>query len=155
MSNVLQRPAAARAGVRLRADEACPCGAGVAFNLCCGRRGLPLGAAGPLVADALVAEIASLPPARPAEDVRPSRTLHALAPAHVPTLELWARLERPQAPRAALEPLGRLCELEPNNHDRQADLAGLHYDLRDLPAAETHARKALALNALNAQAHNL
>ncbi len=136
-----------------RSDQPCPCGSNAAFFNCCGRKGLPLGGEGQLVADDLVGEIRSMSATEDA--VRQCKTLHALAPAHTGTLELWAQLERGRAPRAAIEPLAQLCELEPNNHNRQADLAGLHYELRELPLAETHARKALALNALNPQAHNL
>lgn len=137
-------------------DRPCLCGSNVAFRQCCGRRGLPLGTQGPLVADALLAQVRALPQRGQVDEaIRQCRTLHALAPRHAGVLELWAQLERGRAPRAALEPLARLCELEPNNHEREADLAGLHYALRELPAAETHARRALAMNAFNPQAHNL
>jgi tetratricopeptide (TPR) repeat protein len=137
-------------------DQPCLCGASAVFRQCCGRPGLPLGNQGPLVPDALVAEIRAMPqPGQPEDAIRQCKTLHALAPRHAGALELWAQLARGAAPRAALEPLARLRELEPNNHNREADLAGVYYALHELPAAETHARRALAMNALNPQAHNL
>ena len=117
----------------LAAGNSCPCGSGETFARCCGRDGLPLASMSPLNPDALLPAIQTLP----AEDaIRQCRTLLHLSPGHVPTLEYLAQLLRASAnPAAAVEPLARLAQLEPGNHQRHADIAGLYYDLRRLPEA--------------------
>ncbi|MDD5329030.1 MAG: sulfotransferase [Sulfuricella sp.] len=77
-------------------------------------------------------------------------------PRHAGLLEALAGLlRRAGRDEEAIEPLSALVSLEPGNHLRQADLATLYYALNRLPDAERHARQAMALNPLNAQAHNL
>jgi tetratricopeptide (TPR) repeat protein len=138
------------------ANRPCPCGSGQRVIECCGRDGMPLATAAGRPADEILPLIRELHAAGRAEDaLRQLRSLHALAPQHVPTLEFLASILRAAQPEAAVEPLQELTALEPRNHNRHADLAGLYYQLRRLPEAETSARQALALNPLNPQAHNL
>jgi tetratricopeptide (TPR) repeat protein len=83
-------------------------------------------------------------------------TLVALMPSDIGAMELLVAILRQRGDLKALsEPLASLVNLQPGNHVRHSDLAVVQYQLHDLFNAEAGARKALALNPMNSQAHYL
>jgi tetratricopeptide (TPR) repeat protein len=74
---------------------------------------------------------------------------------YLPALEFLLRELEATDPASALPVARRLAALQPRDHLRHTGVATICHRLGDKACAESSARQALALNPLNAQAHNL
>lgn len=137
--------------------DSCPCGSKLPFAQCCGQMGLPLAMLKMKTPPELVKSIRLLREESKGDlALKQCRTLLALMPNDISALELLAETLRLRGDlKALVEPLTQLAKLQSGNHARHTDLATVHHQLRDLPKAEAGARHAMALNPMNAQAHNL
>ncbi|MCR4299986.1 MAG: tetratricopeptide repeat protein [Sulfuricaulis sp.] len=138
--------------MKLKRNDPCPCGSGKKYKMCCGAT-MTSGATG---VEDLKWAVSLLQNGRPGEALTLCTAILRAQPMNIGTLELAGMLHYQSGEYVpARQYFERAVSANPQASHGHANLAQVLVDLHEFETAENCARRALVLDARNADAHNI